>query len=104
MAQTTLLRNTAVVDTGAGVFVTTNTVQANLEFVPQSGVGFAGTVVIESATAPQPGATDWFNIATLEFSAHTTVCDINLYLSNNPWIRARVTVSTFGSISVYIAY
>lgn len=104
MAQTTLLPNTAVVSTGAGVFVTTNTAQANLEFVPQSGVGFSGTVVIESSTAPQPGASDWFSVATLTFSAHTTVLDINLYLTNNPWLRARITTATIGSISIYLAY
>ena len=104
MAQTTLLRNTATVDTGAGVFVSTLATQVNLEFVPLSGTGFTGTVVIESSTSPSPGSGDWFTVATLDFSAHTSILDINLYLSDNPWLRARATVTTLGSISVYIAY
>jgi hypothetical protein len=104
MAQNTLLRNTATVDTGAGVFVSTATKQANIEFVPLTGTGFTGTVIIESSTAPSPGSSDWFTIATLVFSAHTSILDINLYLSDNPWIRARTSVSTLGSISVYLAF
>jgi hypothetical protein len=104
MAQTTLMPNTASVTTGTGVFVSTNTSIINLEFVPQSGVGFSGTVLIESSTSPNPTSNDWFTIATLVFSAHTTIADINLYLSNNPWIRARISAATIGSISVYLAY
>lgn len=104
MAQATLLPNTATIATGTGVFVSTNTTVANLEFVPQSGLGFSGTVVIESSTSPQPTADDWFTIATLVFSAHTNIVDINLYLSNNPWMRARVSASSIGSVSVYLAY
>lgn len=104
MAQATLLPNTATVRTGNQIFVTTQATQVNLEFVPQSGVGFSGTVVIESSTAPSPGANDWFTIATFIFSAHTNNVDVNLYLNNNPWLRARVTISTIGSISTYLAY
>ena len=104
MAQNTLLRNTAIVATGSEVFVSTLTKQVNLEFVPLTGTGFTGTVVIESSTSPSPGNGDWFAVATLDFSAHTTILDINLYLSDNPWLRARTTVSTIGSISVYLAY
>lgn len=104
MAQATLLPNTASVGTGKEVFVTTQATQVNLEFAPQSGVGFTGTVLIESSTAPSPGANDWFTIATFIFSAHTTNLDINLYLNNNPWLRGRVTISTIGSISTYLAY
>ena len=104
MAQATLLPNTGSVSTGSQVFVTTNTTQVNLEFAPQTNVGFSGTVLIESSTAAQPTSSDWFTIATLVFSAHTSNVDINLYLSNNPWVRARTTVATAGSISVYIAY
>jgi hypothetical protein len=104
MAQTTLMPNTATVATGNSVFVSTATTQANLEFVPLSGTGFTGTVLIESSTAPAPGTNDWFTIATLVFSAHTSIVDINLYLSDNPWIRAHITASTLGSISVYLAY
>jgi hypothetical protein len=104
MAQATLLPNTATLTTGAGVFVSTNATLVNLEFAPQSGLGFSGTVVIESSTSPSPGADDWFTIATLVFSAHTSIVDINLYLSNNPWLRARTSVSSIGSISVYLAY
>lgn len=104
MAQATLLPNTSTVATGNQVFVTTNTTQVNLEFAPQTNVGFSGTILIESSTAAQPTASDWFTIATLVFSAHTSNVDINLYLSNNPWLRARTTVATAGSVSVYIAY
>jgi hypothetical protein len=104
MAQTTLLPNTSTVSTGASVFVSTNAKQVNMEFAPQINSGFSGTIIIESSTASQPTAGDWFTIATLVFSAHTSVVDINLYLSNNPWIRARTSVATSGSISVYIAY
>lgn len=109
MAQATILPSTSTIATGNQVFVTTATTQVNLEFAPQANVGFTGTVVIESATSAQPISTDWFTIATLVFSAHTTNVDINLYISNNPWLRARTTANSgqstvSGSISAYIAY
>jgi hypothetical protein len=105
MAQLTLLPNTGSVATGTGYFISTAVTQANLEFAPQANTGFSGTVYIDSSTAPNPGANDWFTIATLVFSAQTTTVDINLYLSTNPWIRARIAVApSIGSISVYLAY
>jgi|ERR1700733_1025700 len=104
MAQVTLMPSTAIVATGAGTFVGTITTQINLQFVPQSGVGFSGVVEIDSSTSPNPGGGDWFPIATLTFSAHLTPLDINLYLSDNPWVRANILSTTIGSISVYMGY
>jgi hypothetical protein len=104
MAQVTLMPNTSIVAAGTGAFVGTPVTQANLQFVPQAGVGFSGIVEIDSSSAPNPGSNDWFPIATLVFSAHLTTLDISLYLSNNPWIRANITTSEIGSISVYMAY
>ncbi len=98
MAQVILMPNKAVITVGAGHFVSTQTKQANLQFVPQSGLGFSGTVLIQSSTAPNPGANDWFTIATLVFSAQTTTVDINLYLSDNPWLRANISAAAIGSI------
>ncbi len=111
MAQVVLMPNTSSASVGAGTFVTTLTTQVNLQFVPQAGLGFSGTVLIQSSTAPNPASTDWFTIATLVFSAHTTTVDINLYLSDNPWLRANIPTGTpsqpnpsVGSISVYAGY
>ena len=102
MSSVILLPQTTTTATGSSFYVGSAT-QANLQFTPQQNLGFTGTVLLESSTAPNPGATDWFTIATLVFSAHTTTVDFNLYLSNNPWVRARVSAASLGAVSIYMA-
>jgi hypothetical protein len=105
MAQVTLLPNTSTVTTGSSFFLTTAVDRATLQFTPQSNTGFSGIVYIDSSTSPAPTNNDWFTIATLTFSAHTSTVAIDLFLSNNPWVRARISKApTLGSVSVYMAY
>lgn len=103
MANVILLPQTGTVNKGAGFLIGTAVSEINLQFSPQVNLGFTGIVIIESSTVPSPGDFDWFPIATLVFSAHTTILDINLFISNNPWIRARTLAPTLGSVSVYMA-
>lgn len=103
MSNVILMPQTGSIATGASFFVGTSASGATLQFTPQQNVGFSGTVLIESSTAPNPGANDWFTAITLVFSAHTTSAVINAFLSNNPWLRARVTAASIGAISVYMA-
>lgn len=105
MANTTLLPQTGSASTGTGLNIGTHVTTLNLQFSPQSNVGYSGTVLIEGSVAPSPGANDWFLISTIAFTAHTTILDFNLYFTNNPWIRARMPANgTLGALSVYAAY
>jgi len=98
-----LLPQTGSANKGTPVFIGNGVDEINLQFTPQVNLGFTGTVLIESSTAPNPSDFDWFSIATLVFSGHASTVDINLYISNNPWIRGRTADTVFGSISVYMA-
>lgn len=105
MSNTTLLPQTGSATTGSSLNIGTNVSTLNLQFSPQASIGYSGTVIIEASTAPSPGANDWFTIATVAFTAHTTVLDFNLYFTNNPWIRARMPSNgTLGAMAVYAAY
>src|SRR5688572_1514443 len=104
MSLVTLLPQTGSISVGPSFNVGTLTSKLNLQFTPQANLGFSGNVVIETSTAPNPGANDWFTIATVACSAHTTTVSFNLYISNNPWIRARLASATIGKVSVYMAF
>jgi hypothetical protein len=104
MPQVTLMPQSGVATTGSSFSIGTSTSQVNLQFSPLSAMGFSGTVVLDSSTAPNPGADDWFALCTLVFSAHTSTLNFNLYVSNNPWIRARIVNPSLGAISAYMAY
>jgi len=104
MAQFTLMPATGVATVGSSVNISTRTTQVSLQFTPQPALGFSGVVVIDSSSAPNPGISDWFPVATLTFSSHTSSVAINLYVSNNPWLRARIVDPTIGSMSVYMAF
>lgn len=103
MPNVILLPQTGIETNGTGQYIGPTVSEVNLQFTPQKNIGFTGTVTIQSSTSPNPGDGDWFPIATLNFSAHTSIVDINLYVSNNPWLRAQTTATAFGSISVYLA-
>lgn len=104
MAQISLMPNASIATVGASFFVGTAVDRATVQFTPQTNLGYSGTVVIDSSTAPSPGANDWFPIMTLVFSAHTSSVSLDVFLNNNPWLRARVVSPTLGSVSVYLAY
>jgi hypothetical protein len=105
MANLTLMPQTGAATSGTSYNISTATTQVNLQFSPQPSAGFTGTVVIDGSTAPSPGASDWFALATLDFSNHTSVVDFNLYFTDTPWIRARLpAAATQGAIAVYLAY
>lgn len=105
MAQVTLLPQTGSVNTGTSVKIGTIVDKVNIQFTPQANLGFSGTVLIEGSTAPSPGNDDWFTLVTVALTNHTSVVNFNLFLSNNPWVRARTPAAgTLGSVSVYMAY
>lgn len=104
MAQVTLMPNSSVVATGSSFFVGTAVDRATVQFTPQTNTGFSGVVYLETATAPQPTASDWFVVSTFTFQAHTSIVAIDIFLSNNPWLRIRMAAPTLGSVSVYMAY
>lgn len=104
MAQVTLLPQSGVTTTGSSFNIGTSRTQVNLQFTPQAAMGYSGTVVIDSSSAPSPGADDWYPLCTLVFSAHTSTLNFNLYVQNNPWIRARIENPVIGAISAYMAY
>jgi hypothetical protein len=105
MANLTLMAQNGLATVGTGFNIGTAVTTVNLQFTPQASAGFSGQVVIDGSAAPSPGASDWFPIATLNFTAHTTLLDFNLYFTNNPWIRARLPANaTLGAVSIYLAY
>jgi hypothetical protein len=105
MTNITLMAQNGAATVGTGFNIGTAVTTMNLQFSPQPSAGFAGTVLIDASTAVSPGASDWFTIATFVFNAHTTVVDLNIYFTNNPWIRARLPANaTQGAIAVYAAY
>ncbi len=105
MTNVTLMAQNSLAVTGTSFNIGTKVTTANLQFSPDPSNGYTGTIIIDGSTAPSPGATDWFPMATLNFNVHTTILDFNIYFTNNPWIRARMpSNATQGSIAVYAAY
>jgi hypothetical protein len=105
MANLTLMAQNGAATVGPAFFIGTAVTTVNIECSPQPSAGFGGTVIIDGSTVPNPGSSDWFAIATMVFSAHTSVLDFNLYFTNNPWIRCRVPANASqGAIAVYLAY
>jgi len=70
-----------------------------VQFNPQSGIGFSGSVVIEGSYAPVPGNSDFTEILSVTFTGHTTNLTLEVQ-SNAPTIRARIASSTQGAIAV----
>lgn len=101
MAFQTLLRETAQFGVGpAALFPDTDQVR-EFQIVPHPA-GFTGTLVLEASSAPEPGAGDWFPMATITLEAHTTTFAFDLHL-NRPWMRVNVTRSKMGTISVHVS-
>ena len=70
-----------------------------VQFNPQVGIGFSGSVVIEGSYAPTPGNSDFTEIMSVTFTGHTTNLTLEVQ-SNAPAIRARIASSTQGAIAV----
>jgi len=105
MTNLTLMPLTGAASTGTAYNIGTSITQANFQMTPQASAGFSGTIVLEGSSSPSPTVNDWFNLATLVFSAHNSTVDFNMYFTNTPWIRARLPAAgTQGAISVYMAY
>ena len=71
-----------------------------IQFNPQVGQGFSGSVVIEGSFAASPGNNDFVQLLTVTFTGHTS----NLVLevqSNAPNLRARIATSQVGGIAVF---
>lgn len=73
-----------------------------IQFTPEQGVGFTGTVIVETSIAVSPASTDFTQVATVTFSAHTSNLILEL-ASNAPSVRVRIPsgISTTGSVTVY---
>lgn len=100
MTLVTLLPQSGTAGTiGSGALIGA-TDQQNLQFNPQPGVGFSGTVVIEGSAAGSPGASDWVQLASVIFSAHTQNVSINMF-NSMPWMRARLAAGTIGAVAVF---
>jgi hypothetical protein len=105
MSNLTLMAMSGAASTGAAFNIGTSVSTLNIQCTPQASIGFSGTVLLSGSTAVNPGASDWFPIATMIFNAHTTVLDFNLYFTNNPWIQVSLPANaTFGAVAVYAAY
>lgn len=100
MAVKTLLSQTGVV--GAGPiqsFPGADDVRI-VQFNPQVGIGFSGSVVIEGSYAARPSSNDFQALATVTFTGHTANFSLDID-SDAPWVRARVATASVGAISVY---
>lgn len=71
-----------------------------VQFNPQVGVGFSGSVVIEGSFAASPGNNDFTALATVTFTGHTENLSLEI-VSGAPFIRARIAASQVGAIAVY---
>lgn len=71
-----------------------------VQFNPQVGQGFSGSVVIEGSFAAQPGNNDFNQILSATFTGHTNNLTLEVQ-SNAPTIRARIVTSTQGAIAVF---
>jgi hypothetical protein len=103
MALTQLLPQTGVTGTvGTSTLVGTSDGKRQLQFNPQPGVGFTGTLLVEGSAAGNPGSNDWVQLAEVIFSAHTTNFAIEM-LTEIPWMRVRVGTGTLGAVSAYLS-
>lgn len=100
MAIKTLLTQTSIVGPGTAVNFNGADNVRTIQFNPQIGQGFTGSVVIEGSFAANPGANDFQALASVTFTAHMTAFSLDIQ-NSAPWIRARIATSTAGAISVY---
>ncbi len=68
------------------------------QFVPIGS--YTGTVVIEGSMVSNPSDSDYTKLVTVTFTGHTTSLTINVR-SSMATVRAKITASTSGSISLY---
>lgn len=71
-----------------------------IQFNPQVGVGFTGSVVIEGSYAAAPTNSDYTSILSVSFTGHTSNLTLEAQ-SNAPYIRARIATASVGSIAVF---
>lgn len=100
MAFSTLLPQVGTVTTGTATLFSTSDSRRNLQFNPQPGVGFSGTVVIEGSSAGQPGSGDWVQLAEVVFSAHTQNVSLDFF-TDQPWMRAKTSAVSSGAVAVF---
>jgi hypothetical protein len=117
MAQTTIFSNAFSPQT-SDIISLGLTNSANIECIPQPLSGFAGIVIFEATTLRDPeinlyfplvpfNISPWIQIAELIFSAHSTTLSFNVSLAvfnSDLSIRARLVSSSFGSITIHMAY
>ena len=100
MALTTLLSQTGLVGPGPITSFPSSDTVRSFQINPQVNVGFSGSLVIEGATVPSPGANDFVTLAEITFTGHTFNFTLEVE-STVPFIRARIVTSTLGQLSVH---
>jgi len=97
-----LVSQTSSVGTGAAISLQSGENVRTLQFNPAAGTGFTGEVIVQGSFALSPGANDWVNLVTIDFSKHTYSLSLDV-ASNVPVVRGNVSVATGGAISVYVS-
>ena len=64
-----LVSQTSSIGTGAAISLQTGENVRTFQFNPASG-GFTGEVIVQGSFALSPGANDWVNLVTIDFSKH----------------------------------
>lgn len=100
MALVTMLSQTSLTGPSPSFSFASSDPIRTLQFLPQTnGVGFTGAVAVQVSYAVQPGASDWNEIATVDFIGHMSNLTVNLQ-SDAPRMRVVITGSQLGSIAV----
>lgn len=100
MAIKTLISQSSVVGAGPITSFPGSDDVRIIQFTPQVGIGFSGTVVIEGSYVPSPGNNDFQVLASVTFTNHLTNLSLDID-SDAPWVRARIAVSQAGSIAAF---
>lgn len=72
----------------------------SIQFIPQPGVGFTGSVVIEESFAASPSINDFTPIMTVTFTGHASNLTVEVE-SSALYMRVRIASSQQGSVAIY---